>query len=976
MFTLESEQIPVGSKYLLHKWLRHEMLRFKTISGQILLVFLALGIVTAVMGSYVVYSVGTVGALANDTFDHSLMATSYARAAASDFARIQTDLARLKTASSEAEKKALKVRIFGSSASLRQDLDIVSDRAQSERARSAIDTLRVNLKKCGVFADDYIALSDLDECMTGARLKNEDGMRALNLVVNYVAGDAFDHKLAAQAIVATQVKLNIVATIAVLVLSALVLWRLSTQITSLVGSVTKVANDVAAGRLDIDIPSGGQDEIGWLMASMRLMRDNIRGLLGREISLREAVQNRLADTLALSQDGIVVTDASGEIILANHHIISFISQSDCAVDPIELTSDDELRKLVIQRHALALRGLIDAAEHSGGVLEIGGCWFRVSQSKTREGGLMLVLADISTLKERESSLNTANQQFNAALENMSSGLCLYSPDGTLQVVNNNFRRIYSFEKSLVHPGLSYVQILKWMEQQYETEVVEAETKLVIEGSQSPKDVSCSIILKDKRVVSVIIKQLPNGGWIETHEDISERRRAEGKIAFLASHDVLTGLANRAMFTERVSYAVSGLGRGVGFALLLLDLDHFKDVNDTFGHHIGDELLRTVANRLLTLVRVVDTVSRLGGDEFAILLASSKTADEAEEIAERIIKSLSTTFVIEGRALSIGVSIGITLAPSDGWEGDKLLKNADAALYLSKNEGRGVARFFDFEMDEILQANKDREADLRRAVANKELEIHYQPLLRIDSMEIVGFEALVRWHHPTKGMIPPIEFISLAEDIGLIGEIGEFVLNTACEAATHWPKSIKISVNVSVLQVKSDNFLDVVARCLLQSHLSPLQLVLEITESLVMNSNADTVGKLHTLREMGIDISMDDFGTGFSSLSYLGSFPFSKVKIDRSFVAGLITKSGSRAIIEAVVLISASYNMKITAEGVETTEQLEALRKIKCDEVQGYLFGKPMPISDVEKFIVEHNYATLEKVAAGTRDQQNLVSQGV
>lgn len=963
MTTLELKQDPAASTSPMRRWLRRVFFQFKTIRGRILLVFLALGIVTTLMGTYVVYSVRTVGNLANDMFDHSLMATSYARAAALDFAKIQTDLVRLKSASSDAEKKDLKIRIYGSGASLMEDLDIVSDRARSERARSAIDILRANFNKCGVFAGDNLALSTLDSCMKGARLKDEDGIKALRLVVNYVAGDAFDQKLAAQAIVARQEKLNIAATIAVLVLSALVLWRLSTQITSSVGRASKIATDIAAGQLDIDIPRAGRDEIGWLMASMRIMRDNIRELLGREISLREAVQSRLTDTLALSQDGIVVTDAHGEIILANRQIISFINHSGSGDDPIETVSEDEFGRMAIQRHAPALRDLIAAAELSGNVLEVGGRWLRVSQSQTREGGLMLVLADVSTLKARENSLNTANQQFDAALENMSSGLCLYGPDGKLQVVNDNFRRIYNFDNSLVHPGLSYTQIQKWIAQHYEMEDTEAEIDLVGEINQIPKDFTRSVSLKDNRVISVISKQLPDGGWIETHEDISERRRAEGKIAFLASHDVLTGLANRALLAERVNYAVSGLGRDVGFALFLLDLDHFKDVNDTYGHPIGDELLCAVANRLLALVRDVDTVSRLGGDEFAILLAGSMSADEAEAIAQRIVKSLSTTFVIKGQALSIGVSIGITLAPCDGSDGDKLLKNADAALYLAKNEGRGVARFFDKEMDVELQANKDREADLRRAVANKELEVHYQPLLRIDSMEISGFEALVRWRHPTKGMIPPMEFISLAEDIGLIGEIGEFVLNTACEAATHWPKSIKISVNVSVSQVKSDNFVDVVSRCLRQSRLSPTRLDLEITESLVMNKNAGTVAKLHTLRDMGVDISMDDFGTGFSSLSYLGSFPFSKIKIDRSFVAGLTSSSGSRAIIEAVLLISSSYKMKVTAEGVETIEQLEALRRINCDEAQGYLFSKPMPIGDVEQFIQQRNYAKLEKLSA-------------
>ncbi len=376
------------------------------------------------------------------------------------------------------------------------------------------------------------------------------------------------------------------------------------------------------------------------------------------------------------------------------------------------------------------------------------------------------------------------------------------------------------------------------------------------------------------------------------------------------------------------------------------------MNDTLGHPVGDQLLRSVAERLQSCVREVDTVSRLGGDEFAILQCGLERPEEAAGLARRIVEILSAPYDVEGQRLTISVSIGISVAPGDGTTYDKLLKNADVALYLAKADGRATWRFFEPEMDVRLQVRRALELDLRDALANEEFQIFYQPLFDIAENRIGGFEALLRWHHPTRGLVSPGDFISLAEEIGLIVPLGEWVLRNACTEASTWPKHVKLAVNVSAVQFKNKRFMQTVTNALAMAGLSPRRLELEITESVLLTNNVATLATLHELRNFGVSISMDDFGTGYSSLSYLRSFPFDKIKIDQSFVRAMSAKDGSRAIIRAMAALGSSLGIRTTAEGVETEDQLAWLRSAGCDEAQGYLFSPAVPAREVPRLLAQ------------------------
>jgi diguanylate cyclase (GGDEF)-like protein/PAS domain S-box-containing protein len=434
-------------------------------------------------------------------------------------------------------------------------------------------------------------------------------------------------------------------------------------------------------------------------------------------------------------------------------------------------------------------------------------------------------------------------------------------------------------------------------------------------------------------------------------DITERRRAEARVAYMAHHDALTDLANRVMFQDRLQ---QDLERGrlahKNVAVLCIDLDLFKNVNDSFGHPMGDRLLRLVAERLTRNLHGNNLVARLGGDEFAMILATAALPNEVSDQAMQVIETLSAPYDIDGLEIVIGASIGIAISPGDGETSEELLRNADMALYRAKSEGGGVHRFFEKEMDRHAQRRRDMEIDLRRALANSEFELHYQPLVDLAQDRIVAFEALLRWKHPVKGMISPADFIPVAEDIGLIVPLGEWVLREACLQAAKWPSDIKVAVNLSPAQFRSRGLTQVVFSALAQSGLSPLRLELEITESIFLADSEVNLAVLHQLREFGVRISMDDFGTGYSSLSYLRSFPFDKIKIDRSFVRDIADRPDSVAIVRAISGLGRSLNISTTAEGVETMDQLDWLRAEGCTEVQGFLFSAARPASEIDALL--------------------------
>ena len=538
-------------------------------------------------------------------------------------------------------------------------------------------------------------------------------------------------------------------------------------------------------------------------------------------------------------------------------------------------------------------------------------------------------------------LAVQHTKLEAALDNMGQGLCMFGPDDRLMMANRRFGEMFGSPRLGATPDV------------------------MLEGSdctpmlvQAQAEANAATLLADGRTIAVTRREMAAGGWVATFEDVSDQRAADAKLAHMARHDALTGLPNRLHFTEHMSGALARARRAGSLAVLCLDLDRFKVVNDTMGLAAGDALLQAVAGRLSQCTRETDLVARLGADEFAIIQEPLLNPGDAGSLASRITHKLSAPFDIDGQAFSVGVSIGIALSDGTVATSETLLKCADLALQRAKHEGRGGFCFFEAGMDAELQARRELELDLRRAVQVGEFEVFYQPLIAA-GRGISGFEALVRWRHPVKGLISPALFIPVAEEMGIIGGIGAWVLNQAIRDAASWPGTLKVAVNLSPVQFQEDTLVRQVTEALAAAGLPATRLELEITESVLMQEDARAVRILHELRTLGVRIAMDDFGTGYSSLSYLRRFPFDKIKIDQSFVRGMNDSPDCGAIIRAVIGLGRSLNMAVNAEGVETDAQLAALQLEGCNEMQGYLFSRPLPESEVTNLLLRHGNATLE-----------------
>jgi diguanylate cyclase (GGDEF)-like protein/PAS domain S-box-containing protein len=448
-----------------------------------------------------------------------------------------------------------------------------------------------------------------------------------------------------------------------------------------------------------------------------------------------------------------------------------------------------------------------------------------------------------------------------------------------------------------------------------------------------------------RPIEILIRKLGEGGGeaVMAVRDLSDRKRAEQRIQHLAHHDSLTGLANRTLFRDRLAQAMALAERsGRGVALLCLDLDGFKAVNDLLGHPVGDAVLVEVGNRLVACLRDSDTVARLGGDEFAIVQSFIDQPRGAAGLAARVVELLAEPFEVEGQRVCIGTSVGVALFPSDATAPETLLRDADLALYRAKHDGKGTFRFFEQAMDERLQQRRMMEQELRLAMLREEFSLHYQPLFDGASLAIEGFEALLRWQHPERGRISPGEFVPVAEESGLIAPLGRWVLQTACAEAASWPVPWRVAVNLSPAQFKQRDLPQTVGQILRETGLAPSRLELEITEGILIDDSARALVILGELKALGVRIALDDFGTGYSSLSYLRRFPFDKLKIDASFVRALGEGGEAEAIVRAIMALGRSLGLCVTAEGVETEDQLARLRAEDCDQVQGFLLGRPMP----------------------------------
>jgi diguanylate cyclase (GGDEF)-like protein len=564
-----------------------------------------------------------------------------------------------------------------------------------------------------------------------------------------------------------------------------------------------------------------------------------------------------------------------------------------------------------------------------------------------------ITEDIARIRELEASedeLARQNMRFVAAVDTMAQGLCMFDAEQRLVICNAPYSKLYDLPPELTRPGTSHWDILAYrldhgMQPRGGREAFLTRHRMLVAEKQGGTE---TFELPNGRVISISHHPMPDGGWVATHQDITEQRRQEVRVHHLARQDSLTDLPNRLAFNEKMEDAEQRIRRRERLAVLAIDLDHFKIVNDTLGHGVGDKVLREAAARLRSCCRGGDDVFRLGGDEFAILTSQLDAERDAAIIASRAVSRMAEPMEIDGHSIVIGASIGIAVAPGDGTSSDALMKNADLALYRAKNEGRGAYHFFERGMDADLQERRMIEGGLRKALVQNEFRLVFQPLFNLAEQRISCLEALLRWYHPERGTIAPADFMPIAEDSGLIVAMGEWVLREACRTAAAWPSDVNVAVNLSTVQFRNRGLLQQIRAALSESGLPAQRLELEVTESLLMGDAEATLNTLHQLRALGVRIAMDDFGTGYSALSYLRSFPFDKIKIDKSFVHDISAKDGSRAIVTAVIGLGRSLGMSTAAEGVETEAQLELVRGQGCTEVQGFLFSPPLPASSVAR----------------------------
>jgi len=672
---------------------------------------------------------------------------------------------------------------------------------------------------------------------------------------------------------------------------------------------------------------------------------------------------RLEAAVKNMAEGLCMFDAERRLVISNEHYASIYGL------PPELTKAGTPHAEIVayrlahgmepfepgndfqKRHEALIRQMKPASE----IVQLkNGRIIRMAHQSLPIGGWVATHLDITEQKLREKELTEQNVRFDAAINNMPQGLCMFDQDRRLIVSNQLYASMYRLHPADIQPGMLLEDIVALRIARGNEPKIGADGYLqrrmdLVTNERDDGDV---VELQDGRMISILHHPMPGGGWVSTHQDITEHQRNQERIQYLARHDALTELANRTLFQQQIEELQPRVARGEQMAVLAIDLDHFKNVNDTLGHGAGDALLKEVAARLIRCCRDTDMVARLGGDEFAVLQVAIEQPISGAALARRIIAAMAQPFDLRGQQFVIGASIGIAVAPLDGTDPDTLMKCSDLALYRAKAEGRNTFHFYESGMDTAQQRRRTIEAGLRSALNRGEFALAYHPLINIARHKVSGFEALLRWNSPEHGPVSPVDFIPVAEETGLIVQIGEWVLREACATAARWPNDIEVAVNLSPIQFKSRGLVEQVESALADAGLNPKRLDLEITESVLLLDSKLTLGTLHKLKDLGLKLSMDDFGTGYSSLSYLRSFPFDKIKIDRSFVSDSSNSDDAKAIVKAVIGLGQSLGMTTTAEGVETEAQLDLIRQQGCTEAQGFLFSKPLAAHDVDAWVAQ------------------------
>ncbi len=655
---------------------------------------------------------------------------------------------------------------------------------------------------------------------------------------------------------------------------------------------------------------------------------------------------RLREAFDILPQGIVFLDAEGRYILWNKKYAEIYNTSadlfehgarlqDTLRIGVERGEYPEAKGREEEWIAERLKKLENPGERHEQWLADGRC-ILIDEQPTGDGGVIGLRVDITELKQREASVRLL---FEA---NPVPMIVCAIDSGAILDVNEAAALHYGYPRDVfITKAIRNLQAFEgstpWSENASPEE----------HDARVWKHVKANGALID--VVTYSRKLVHDGqpAMLLAIMDITERKQAEARLAFLAQHDGLTGLPNRTAIRQRLDEALAAARRsGQKTGVICFDIDHFKTINDSLGHSVGDKLLRSVARRIKSSLREHDIVGRLGADEFVVVQPGIARPEDCTLLAQRLMEAASESYIIDGHTISVSLSAGIAMAPGDGDDAEKLFKNADLALSRTKTDTRGTFSFFETGMDAKAQARRRLEIDLRAAIAERALQPYYQPIVNLADGRITGFEALVRWPHRERGMIPPGEFIPIAEESGLIAQLGAYILKRACLDAALWPSNVRVAVNLSPLQFRIGNLLSVVMDALKQSGLPPNRLELEITETLLMDKSDAALATLHALRALGTHISMDDFGTGYSSLSYLRMFPFDKLKIDQSFVRELESNREAQLIVRAIINLGSSLGVAVTAEGIETASELSFLRAEGCEQGQGFLFSKARPNSEI------------------------------